>query len=44
MIKLYANLVETNLRALYPNDEGILLVPSHLVEDVKEELERRNSL
>ena len=44
MVALYADLVELGLRALEPNDQGIILVPSFLREQVRAELQRRASL
>lgn len=41
IVKLYADLVEQDLRALEENDKGIILVPLKYREDVRVELERR---
>ena len=41
MVIIYADLVQAGLRAMEPNDEGIILVPTSIREQVRAELERR---
>ena len=43
MVNLYADLVEKGLRALDENEEGIILVPLFLREQVRVEVNRRKA-